>query len=229
MVLLKTKTYQERAPDVSDLIDFILHIDEHLQVLLETYGLWTHGLLFGIIFLETGLVITPFLPGDSLLFAAGAFAARGSLNIVWLFLLLSLAAIIGDSVNYAIGHFIGPRAFEINNRFIKRAYLTRTQQFYEKHGGTTIFLARFVPIVRTFAPFVAGIGTMNYSRFILYNIFGAVVWTGLFLLAGYFFGNLPFVQHNFTLLILAIIAISVLPIVFEFIKHRLTPTGSGRV
>jgi membrane-associated protein len=229
MVLLKTKTYQERAPDVSDLIDFILHIDEHLQVLLETYGLWTHGLLFGIIFLETGLVITPFLPGDSLLFAAGAFAARGSLNIVWLFLLLSLAAIIGDSVNYAIGHFIGPRAFEINNRFIKRAYLTRTQQFYEKHGGKTIFLARFVPIVRTFAPFVAGIGTMNYSRFILYNIFGAVVWTGLFLLAGYFFGNLPFVQHNFTLLILAIIAISVLPIVFEFIKHRLTPTGSGRV
>jgi membrane-associated protein len=229
MVLLKTKTYQERAPDVSDLIDFILHIDEHLQVLLETYGLWTHGLLFGIIFLETGLVITPFLPGDSLLFAAGAFAARGSLNIVWLFLLLSLAAIIGDSVNYAIGHFIGPRAFEINNRFIKRVYLTRTQQFYEKHGGKTIFLARFVPIVRTFAPFVAGIGTMNYSRFILYNIFGAVVWTGLFLLAGYFFGNLPFVQHNFTLLILAIIAISVLPIVFEFIKHRLTPTGSGRV
>jgi membrane-associated protein len=204
-----------------DILSFILHIDEHLQTLLENYGTWTYAFLFLIVFLETGLVITPFLPGDSVLFAAGAFAGRGSLNVYLLFVLLCTAAIIGDSVNYAIGHAVGPRAFQINNRFFKQEYLQRTQQFYEKHGGKTIFLARFVPIVRTFAPFVAGVGTMTYNRFIYYNIFGAIVWNGLFLFAGFFFGNLPFVEENFTLLILAIIGISVLPMVFEFAKHRM--------
>lgn len=202
------------------LIDFVLHLDEHLSIIIQNFGVWTYLLLFLIIFLETGVVITPFLPGDSLLFAAGAFAALGALNIWVLFALLSLAAILGDTVNYWIGHYIGPRAFSGNTRFLKREYLDRTHAFYEKHGGKTIILARFIPIIRTFAPFVAGIGAMTYDKFIVYNVTGAIVWVGLFLFGGYFFGNLPFVKDNFTIVILAIIGISVLPGVVEYLRER---------
>jgi membrane-associated protein len=202
------------------LIDFVLHLDEHLATIIQNFGIWTYLLLFLIIFMETGLVITPFLPGDSLLFAAGAFAALGALNIWVLFVLLSLAAILGDTVNYWIGHYIGPRAFSGNVRFLKKEYLDRTHAFYEKHGGKTIILARFIPIIRTFAPFVAGIGAMTYDKFIVYNVVGGVAWVGIFLFGGYFFGNLPFVKDNFTIVILAIIFISVLPGVIEFVRER---------
>jgi membrane-associated protein len=202
------------------LIDFVLHLDEHLATIIQNFGIWTYLLLFLIIFMETGLVITPFLPGDSLLFAAGAFAALGALNIWVLFVLLSLAAILGDTVNYWIGHYIGPRAFSGNVRFLKKEYLDRTHAFYEKHGGKTIILARFIPIIRTFAPFVAGIGAMTYDKFIVYNVVGGVAWVGIFLFVGYFFGNLPFVKDNFTIVILAIIFISVLPGVIEFVRER---------
>lgn len=205
---------------VSGLIDFFLHLDEHLTALVTQYGVWTYAILFTIIFAETGLVVTPFLPGDSLLFAAGAIAAGGALDPFILFGLLSFAAILGDSVNYAIGKAIGPRAFTGNSRFFKREHLERTHRFYEKHGGKTIVLARFLPIVRTFAPFVAGIGTMDYSKFIFYNIAGALLWNGLFIFAGYLFGNLPFVKKNFELVIVAVILLSVLPIVFEAWKAR---------
>jgi membrane-associated protein len=210
---------------ITGLIDFILHIDRHLGEIIAQYGRLTYFILFTIVFLETGLVVTPFLPGDSLLFAAGALAATGALNVVLLFVLLAAAAIIGDTVNYWIGNRIGPRVFEQNSRFLKREYLLRTQEFYEKHGGKTIFLARFVPIIRTFAPFVAGVGTMKYSRFIIYNVVGALVWTSLFIFAGFFFGNLPIVRDNFGLVVIAIIIISVLPMVYEFIQHRLRRTA----
>ena len=205
---------------ITYLIDLFLHLDEHLSIVIQNYGTWTYGLLFLIIFLETGLVVTPFLPGDSLLFAAGTFAGLGSLNVVVLFLLLSAAAIIGDTVNYWIGHYIGPRAFSGEIRFLKKEYLDRTHEFYEKHGGKTIILARFVPIIRTFAPFVAGIGAMSYGHFITYNVVGGVAWVALFTFGGHFFGNLKFVQDNFTFVVLAIIFISVLPGVFEFLKER---------
>lgn len=205
---------------LTNIIDFILHIDKHLNEIIQTYGTWTYLLLFLIIFMETGLVITPFLPGDSLIFAAGAFAAQGSLNVWILFILLSFAAILGDTVNYWIGHYIGPRAFSGNVRFLKKEYLDRTHAFYEKHGGKTIILARFIPIIRTFAPFVAGVGAMTYSHFIVYNVIGGVLWVGLFTFLGYFFGNLPFVQENFIYVIVAIIVISVMPAVIEFIRER---------
>jgi membrane-associated protein len=212
------------------LIDIFLHIDEHLNVIIQNYGIWTYGLLFFIIFMETGFVVTPFLPGDSLLFAAGTFAspALGSLNIVVLFLLLFAAAVLGDTVNYWIGHRVGTSIFDRNYRFLKREYLERTQAFYEKHGGKTIVLARFVPIVRTFAPFVAGVGTMSYGRFIFYNVFGAFIWTGLFLSLGYFFGSIPVVQENFELVIPAIILISVLPMVYEYAKSRSVKRQAAR-
>lgn len=206
---------------ISELVDFILHLDVHLNEIIKNFGVFTYLILFLIIFLETGVVITPFLPGDSLLFAAGSFAGLGSLNIIALFLLLTAAAILGDTLNYWIGHFIGPRAFSGNIRFLKKEYLDRTHEFYDKHGGKTIILARFIPIIRTFAPFVAGIGAMNYSRFIVYNVIGAVLWVSIFTFGGYFFGNLPFVKDNFTLVILAIIVISVLPGVFEFLREKL--------
>lgn len=207
---------------IKTLIDFILHIDVHLAEIIQSYGTLTYIILFAIIFMETGVVVTPFLPGDSLLFAAGAFAAGDNppLNIVILFVLLTIAAITGDTVNYWIGHKIGPRVFEQNYRFLKREYLERTERFYEKHGGKTIILARFVPIVRTFAPFVAGVGSMSYSHFITYNVVGGIIWTALFTFAGYFFGNIPFVKENFELVIPAIILISVLPMVYEFVKAR---------
>jgi membrane-associated protein len=201
-------------------IDFILHLDEYLNVLIANYGSWTYGILFLIIFMETGLVVTPFLPGDSLLFAAGSFAALGSLNPVILFILLSAAAIIGDTVNYSVGAFVGPRAFSGDIKFLKQEHLDKTQAFYDKHGGKTIILARFVPIIRTFAPFVAGVGTMTYSHFIIYNVVGALLWVSIFIFGGFFFGNLPVVRHNFELVIFGIIAVSLLPPVFEYLKAR---------
>ncbi len=202
------------------LIDFVLHMDVYLNDIIANYGVWTYGILFFIIFLETGFVITPFLPGDSLLFAAGTFAALGSLNPIYLFLLLSVAAVIGDTVNYSIGHYIGPKAFSGEIKFLKKDHLDKTQEFYDKHGGKTIILARFIPIIRTFAPFVAGIGTMKYSKFILYNVVGGISWVAIFISLGYFFGNIPFVAKNFELVIFAIIFISFIPPVLEFIKAR---------
>ncbi|MDQ3209532.1 MAG: DedA family protein [Gemmatimonadales bacterium] len=202
------------------IIDLFLHLDTHLGQLISQYGTWTHLILFLIVFCETGLVVTPFLPGDSLLFAAGTFAALGALDLWLVVLLLIIAAIAGDTVNYWIGAYIGPRAFRGDIRFLRKEYLDRTHAFYEKHGGKTIILARFVPIIRTFAPFVAGVGAMSYPKFIVYNVAGAVLWVGLFVLGGYFFGNIPVVRENFTLVILAIIAISVLPIAVEALRAR---------
>lgn len=207
--------------DSLNLIDLFLHLDEHLANVIRTYGTFTYIILFTIIFLETGVVVTPFLPGDSLLFAAGALAATGAMDVTWLFILLTIAAILGDTVNYWIGHYIGPRAFSGNIRFLKKEYLDRTHQFYEKYGGKAIVLARFVPIVRTFAPFVAGVGSMTYGKFIFYNVFGGILWCALFIFGGYFFGNLPFVKKNFEFVIIAIILLSLLPPVIEFIQeHR---------
>jgi membrane-associated protein len=205
------------------IIDFFLHLDQHLSQVISQYGGWTHLILFAIVFCETGLVITPFLPGDSLLFAAGTFAALGALDIRLIVVLLTAAAILGDTVNYWIGAYIGPRAFRGDVRFLRREYLERTHAFYEKHGGKTIILARFVPIIRTFAPFVAGVGAMSYPRFLTYNVVGAVLWVGLFVLGGYLFGNIRSVRENFTLVILAIIAISVLPIMVEALRARRRP------
>ncbi len=202
------------------LIDFVLHMDEHLSVIISDYGVWTYGILFFIIFLETGFVITPFLPGDSLLFAAGSFAALGALNPVYLFILLSIAAVIGDTVNYSIGHYIGPRAFSGEIKYLKKEHLDRTSEFYEKHGGKTIILARFIPIIRTFAPFVAGVGAMTYSKFILYNVVGGISWVAIFTFGGFYFGNLPFVRDNFEIVIFTIIFISFIPPVLEFFKAR---------
>jgi membrane-associated protein len=206
---------------ITFIIDFILHIDKHLATIIASAQSWTYIILFVIIFIETGLVVTPFLPGDSLLFASGALAAStGQLNIMLLFVLMATAAILGDTANYWIGHKIGPKAFTSNSRFLKKEYLDRTHAFYEKHGGKTIFFARFIPIIRTFAPFVAGIGEMTYGHFITYNVVGGIVWTGLFLFAGYFFGKIPFVENNFSLVVIAIILISVLPAVVEIIRNR---------
>jgi membrane-associated protein len=199
---------------LKNMIDLFLHLDTYLT----QYGAWTYGILFVVIFVETGLVVMPFLPGDSLLFAAGTFAARGSLNLWSLLGLLMFAAVLGDTVNYSIGHYLGERAYNI--KWIKKEYLDKTHAFFEKHGGIAIFLARFVPIVRTFAPFVAGIGKMSYGYFITYNFVGGVTWVALFTFAGYFFGNIPFVRHNFEYVIIVIILISVLPMAFEWWKAR---------
>ena len=201
-------------------VDFILHMDKHLDLIVRSMGLWSYGLLFVVIFIETGVVIMPFLPGDSLLFAAGSLAALGSLNVVGLYCVLALAAILGDTANYWIGHALGPRVFNENVRFLKKEYLDRTHAFYEKHGGKTIFLARFIPIIRTFAPFVAGVGRMSYSYFITYNVVGGLTWTALFTFGGYFFGNLSFVKSNFSLIIFAIIIISVMPAVYEVVRGQ---------
>jgi membrane-associated protein len=205
---------------ITGLVDFILHIDDHLQEIIRTYGGLTYLILFLIVFAETGLVVTPLLPGDSLLFAAGTFAALGSLDPVLLTILLIVAAVVGDGVNYWIGHWVGPRAFSGKVRWLRQDYLKRTEAFYEKHGGKTIILARFVPIVRTFAPFVAGVGRMNYGRFLAYNVVGAVLWVVICVSAGYFFGNLPFVRDNFSLVVLGIIGVSLLPLIVEWIRHR---------
>ena len=206
---------------LSKIIDFIIHLDTHLSDLIQTYGLWTYLILFVVIFCETGLVVTPFLPGDSLIFAAGTFAARGDLKVGWLFLVLAAAAVIGDTVNYWIGKIIGPKIFhKEKTRFFKKEYLDRTHKFYEKYGAETIIIARFVPIIRTFAPFVAGIGRMTYLKFISYNVIGGVGWVAIFTFGGYFFGNIPFVKNNFSIVIIAIILISLVPAVLEFLKHR---------
>jgi len=205
---------------INFLIDFILHMDVHLNEIISNYGTWTYGILAGVVFMETGFVVTPFLPGDSLLFAAGTFAALGSLNPFLLFGLLSTAAILGDTVNYHIGQYIGERAFSGEIKFLKQEYLEKTQEFYDKHGGKAIILARFVPIIRTFAPFVAGVGTMKYRKFISYNVIGGIVWVALFISMGYFFGNIPFVKKNFEFVIFGIIAISFIPPIYEFLKAR---------
>ncbi|NMC36670.1 DedA family protein [Candidatus Beckwithbacteria bacterium] len=207
---------------ISGLFNFILHIDEHLNEIIQAYGTLTYVILFFIIFAETGFVVTPFLPGDSLLFASGAFAALGSLNIFLTYLILLAAAVLGDTANYWIGHFLGQKIIE-NPKipFINQSHIDKTNAFYEKHGGKTIILARFVPIVRTFAPFVAGVGKMHYGKFISYNIIGGILWVTLFTFAGFFFGNIPAVKHNFTIVIMVIILISVMPAVYEFLRHKL--------
>jgi membrane-associated protein len=205
---------------INYLIDLFLHLDKHLNEIILQYGTITYVILFLIIFAETGLVVTPFLPGDSLLFAAGTFAALGSFDVILLFIILVIAAVIGDTVNYWLGHYLGPRVFHKETKFIKKEYLVRTHNFYEKHGGKTIVIARFIPIIRTFAPFVAGIGAMTYSKFILYNIAGGVLWVAIFVFGGYYFGNIPVVKNNFSLVIIVIIVISILPGVIEFFRHR---------
>jgi len=204
-------------------VDFFLHLDTHLAEIIQRFGSGAYGILFLIVFCETGLVVTPFLPGDSLLFAAGTFAALGSFRLVPLLLLLTAAAILGDTVNYWIGARIGERAFTGEIRFLKQSHLERTRAFYARHGGKTIVLARFIPIVRTFAPFIAGVARMDYPRFLLYNVAGGITWVFLFTIAGYLFGNIPVVRENFTLVILAIIGLSVLPIVIEMVRHRRAP------
>jgi membrane-associated protein len=212
---------------LKQLIDVFLHIDKHLAEVTRDYGAWTNAILFAIVFCETGLVVTPFLPGDSLLFTAGALASLGTLNVWVLFLLLSVAAILGDTVNYWIGKKIGPRAFDGTVKFLKQEHLRKTEAFYEKHGKKTIILARFVPIVRTFAPFVAGVGSMTYGTFIAYNVIGGVAWVAICVFAGYFFGNIPIVKKNFSLVVLAIIGISVLPLAWEWWKARKARGGAA--
>jgi membrane-associated protein len=202
-------------------IEILMHLDRHLDLVIRSYGTWTYAILFLVIFLETGLVVTPFLPGDSLLFAGGTFVALGSLDAKWLIISLSTAAIAGDTVNYWIGYAVGPKVFsKEKSRFLNKKHLYRTHQFYERYGGKTIILARFIPIIRTFAPFVAGIGTMTYRRFILYNVSGGMAWVILFVFGGYVFGNIPIVKQNFSLVIFAIIILSVLPGIIEFFRHR---------
>jgi len=202
-------------------VDFFLHLDQHLAEVIQQYGGYTYALLFLIVFLETGLVVTPLLPGDSLLFAAGSFAGLGALRLWPLFFLLCAAAILGDTVNYAIGAYLGPRVFHFpKSRFFNPEHLKKTHDFYEKYGGKTIIIARFVPIIRTFAPFVAGMGAMSYPRFLTYNVVGGLLWVSACVFAGYFFGNLPFVKKNFSLVIIAIVVISLLPAVVEYLRHR---------
>jgi membrane-associated protein len=209
------------------LLDFVLHLDRHLAQIIGEYGGWTYLILTLIVFAETGLVVTPILPGDSLLFAAGTFAALGALNPWLLFLLLATAAVLGDTLNYWVGRFVGPRAFSGTVRWLRKDYLDRTEAFYEKHGGKTIVLARFIPIIRTFAPFVAGVGRMHYGRFLAYNVAGGVVWVGMFVAAGYLFGNVPLIRNNFSLVVVGIIVISTLPIGVEWLKHRRQSRGAG--
>jgi membrane-associated protein len=206
---------------INFLIEILLNLDKHLDLIIRSYGIWAYAIFFLIIFLETGLVVIPFLPGDSLLFAVGTFAALGSLDLKWLIIFLSLAAIMGDSVNYWIGYMTGPKVFnKEKSRFLNKEYLYRTHRFYEKYGGKTIVFARFIPIIRTFAPFVAGMGTMTYRRFFIYNVTGGFAWVVILIFGGYFFGNIPLVKKNFSIVIFAIIFISILPGIIEFIRHR---------
>jgi membrane-associated protein len=221
MYIKRTFFESRHVPIIERVLNFILHIDRHLNDLIQAYGLWTYLILFGVIFLETGFVVTPFLPGDSLLFAAGTFAAVKSLNLPWLIVVLSGAAVLGDTANYWIGHFVGPRVFSREKtRLFKKEYLERTHRFYEKYGAETIIIARFVPIIRTFAPFVAGIGRMSYWKFISYNVIGGVGWVTLITLGGYLFGNIPLVRRNFGLVIIAIIIVSTIPAAVEYLRHR---------
>jgi membrane-associated protein len=204
-----------------NIIDIILHVDKYLELIIQNYGVWTYALLFFVVFLETGFVGTPFLPGDSLLFAAGTFAARGSFNIGLLIALIATASVLGDTVNYWVGSYLGPKVFrQKKGLFFRKEYLEKTRVFYEKYGTKTIVLARFIPIIRTFAPFVAGIGKMPYTKFLAYNVVGGIAWTLVFVLAGYWFGAIKYVQENFSLVILAIIIISFAPLVWELISHH---------
>ena len=203
------------------LLDFILHVDQHLVEFVTNYGVWIYGILFLIIFVETGLVVMPFLPGDSLLFAAGALAATGAMDPVVLIILLFIAAVLGDTLNYHIGIYIGPRVFNIESRWINKEYLFKTQAFFEKHGGKTIIFARFIPFARTFAPFVAGVSSMNYKYFLSYNVIGAICWVASFITLGYLFGNIPAVKDNFTFVIFGIIFLSILPAIITFIRERM--------
>ena len=215
---------------IKSTISFILHLDVHLGEIIVKYGMATYGILFAIVFAETGLVVTPLLPGDSLLFATGALAALGKLNIVALLSIYAVAATLGDAVNYSIGKYLGAKA--VDSKLVKKEYMDKTEAFYKKYGPKTIVLARFVPIVRTFAPFVAGVGRMAYQQFALYNVFGALLWTGICTLAGYCFGNIPVIHENFSLVVLGIIAVSVVPVVFELLmagKARGSTGRSGRV
>ena len=212
----------------SFIIDFILHIDQHLTELAAQYGVWIYGILFLIIFCETGLVVMPLLPGDSLLFAAGSIAAIGEMNIHLMVVLLIIAAILGDAVNFMIGKFFGEKLFaNPNSKIFKQSHLQKTQQFYAKHGGKTIILARFIPIVRTFAPFVAGMGHMTYHHFLAYNVIGGVLWVTIFSYLGYFFGNLPIVKDNLSLVLIAIIVLSILPAIIEIIRHKRAANKAG--
>ena len=205
---------------VSLFIDFILHLDAHLETFTATYGAWVYALLFLIVFCETGLVVTPFLPGDSLLFVAGTLAAAGGMDIHLMMLLLVIAAVLGDAVNYSIGAHVGPRVFREGGRFLKQDHLLKAEAFYEKHGGKTIILARFMPIIRTYAPFVAGIGRMPYPRFAMFNVSGALLWVVSLSYAGYFFGNLPWVKDNLSLVLMGIILLSISPAIVEFLRAR---------
>lgn len=213
---------------VSQFVDLFLELDKHLEGVAAEYGPWIYGLLFLIIFCETGLVVTPILPGDSLLFAAGAFAARGSLSLTLLLVLLTIAAVLGDATNYMIGAFIGPKVLKGNSRIFKREYLDRTHEFYERYGGKTIIIARFVPIVRTFAPFMAGVGKMSYATFASYNIIGGVAWIAICTLAGYFFGNIPVVKENFELVVIGIVLTSVIPAGYEWWRKRRERAAAGK-
>jgi membrane-associated protein len=208
---------------LQQIIDIFLHLDKHLNQVIQDYGTLTYAILFLIIFVETGLVVMPFLPGDSLLFTAGALAAiDGSpLNVGFMIVLLIIAAFLGDTLNYSVGNYFGPKVFKRDYRFLKKEYLIKTEEFYQKHGGKTIIFARFIPIIRTFAPFIAGVGTMKYSKFLAYNIIGGVVWVVGFIMLGYFFGNLAIVKRYFTLVIFGIIILSILPPVIEIVKHKM--------
>lgn len=215
---------------IHQLIDFILHIDRHLVQIVQDYQGWTYAILFLIIFAETGFVVTPFLPGDSLLFAAGAIIAHpeSGLNIFFMGILLIIAAVLGDMVNYHIGDYIGHKAFSGKYKLLKKEYLEQTQQFYNKHGGKTIIYARFIPIIRTFAPFIAGVGTMSYWKFASFNVIGGIVWVTSFLFLGYFFGGLPVIKNNFTYVVFAIIVISVLPPLYQVMKHQMQKRSAGK-
>jgi membrane-associated protein len=211
---------------LATLVDIVLHLDQHLIWLVQNYGNWVYLILFLIVFCETGLVVMPFLPGDSLLFVAGAIAASGAMEVQWLAALLMLAAFCGDNTNYWIGRYFGPRIFSrAESRLLNRAHLEKTHRFYEKHGGKTIIFARFLPIVRTFAPFVAGVGRMAYPRFVAYSAFGGVFWISFFVFGGYFFGNVPVVKNNLTFFILGIVVVSVLPAIVQFVRSRLGGSG----
>lgn len=203
------------------MLDFILHIDVHLSQLIGQYGVLTYAILFGIIFVETGVVFAPFLPGDSLLFAAGALAALGNLNVFFIFAVLAVAAVLGDTSNYWIGHIFGAKILASPKIPLNKEHLVKTDEFFAKHGGKTIFLARFIPVVRTFAPFVAGVGKMDYKKFISYNLLGGVTWVALFTFAGFFFGNVPVIKHNFSLVILGIIVLSIAPMLWHFVSSKL--------
>jgi membrane-associated protein len=210
-------------------IEFVLHLDTHINYILQTYGLWCYPLFFIVIFAETGLVVTPFLPGDSLLFALGTFAALGSINIWWLYVILAVAAVLGDSANYAVGKYFGQIILKHQGKwFLKKEHVDRTHQFYEKYGAKTIVIARFVPIVRTFAPFIAGVGKMTYPKFFSYNVIGGIAWVTLFVFGGYLFGNVPVIKRNFTIVIFAIIIISVLPAVYEVIRQKMQEQKNDR-